>query len=581
MPTVWINQGLKKEWTGSPDYENRGRKNMIKPILLTVDDEAPVLNSIERDLRSHYAKEYRILKSGSGIEALKAVHELKQRSTPIALFLVDQRMPEMSGTDFLTEAQVLYPDAKKVLLTAYADTEAAIQSINNIGLDHYLMKPWDPPEENLFPLLDDLLSDWWASAEMPYQGIRVAGTLWSGESHNLKDFLARNRIPYQWMDIEVNSQARALVDELASDGPPALPVVFFPDGMTLVAPSLRELAQKIGLKTEASEPFYDLIIVGAGPAGLGAAVYGASEGFRTLLIEREATGGQAGTSSRIENYLGFPKGVSGSDLARRATDQAIRLGTEILTTREVQSVRVEDPYRYVKMADGSEIGCRALVITTGVTVRELDVPGVDRLINAGVYYGATLTEAANYKDEVVFVVGGANSAGQGAMYFARYAKKVIMLVRSSALEKGMSHYLVEQIRANEKIEVRLRTVVESVSGDEKLEAVTIHDLNQNENETLEGRAMFIFIGAVPHSECVKGVVERDRMGFILTGMSHLYRDTRPKNWSLKRDPFLMETNIPGIFAAGDVRKDAIRRVASAVGDGAATINFVHQYLRTV
>jgi thioredoxin reductase (NADPH) len=554
---------------------------MAKPIILTVDDEAPVLNSIERDLRAHYAKDYRIMKAGSGGEALDAVHKLKQRDTPVALFLVDQRMPEMSGTDFLAESQVIYPNAKKVLLTAYADTEAAIQSINSIGLDHYLMKPWDPPDENLYPLLDDLLSDWWASAEMPYDGIRVAGTLWSAESHHLKDFLARNRIPYKWMDIEVNQEAKAMVDAIEPDGTTPLPAVFFPDGTTMVAPSNRKIAEKVGLKTEASEPFYDLIIVGAGPAGLGAAVYGASEGFRTLMIEREAPGGQAGTSSRIENYLGFPKGLSGSDLARRATDQAIRLGTEVLTAREVASVRVEDPYRYVCLADGAEIGCRALVIATGVTVRELKKPGIDRLQNAGIYYGATLTEAANFKDQIVFVIGGANSAGQGAMYFSRYAKKVIMLVRSSSLEKSMSAYLVDQINANDKIEVRTRTIVESVSGDEMLETVTIRNLNSDETETLEGKAMFIFIGAVPHSECVKGVVERDRQGFILTGMSHLYRDTRPKNWSLKRDPFLMETNVPGIFAAGDVRKDAIRRVASAVGDGAATINFVHQYLRTV
>ncbi|MGD8621476.1 MAG: FAD-dependent oxidoreductase [Anaerolineales bacterium] len=554
---------------------------MAKPIILTVDDEAPVLNSIERDLRAHYAKEFRILKASSGSEALDAVHKLKQRDTPVALFLVDQRMPEISGTDFLHEAQVLYPNAKKVLLTAYADTEAAIQSINSIGLDHYLMKPWDPPEEHLYPLLDDLLSDWWATAEMPYDGIRVAGTLWSAESHNLKDFLARNRIPYKWLDVEVNEEAKAMVDELEPDGTTALPVVFFPDGTTLITPSHRDLAEKIGLKTEASEPFYDLIIVGAGPAGLGAAVYGASEGYRTLMIEREATGGQAGTSSRIENYLGFPKGLSGADLARRATDQAMRLGAEILTAREVETVRVEDPYRYIQLKDGSEIGCKALVIATGVTVRELQKPGIEKFLNAGVYYGATLTEAANYQDEVVFVVGGANSAGQGAMYFSRFAQKVVMLVRASSLEKGMSQYLVDQIHANDKIEVRLRAVVESVAGEGMLESVSVRDLNTDQIETLAGKAMFIFIGAVPHSDCVKDVVERDRMGFILTGMSHLYRDTRPKNWSLKRDPFLMETNVPGIFAAGDVRKDAIRRVASAVGDGAATINFVHQYLRTV
>ncbi|TFH34231.1 MAG: response regulator [Anaerolineales bacterium] len=554
---------------------------MVKPIILSVDDESQVLNAIERDLRAHFTEDYRILKAASGAQALEAVHELKQRGAPIALFLVDQRMPEMSGTDFLTQARLLYPDTKKVLLTAYADTDAAIQSINTIGLDHYLMKPWDPPELNLYPVLDDLLSDWWANATLPYDGIRVAGTLWSAESHHVKDFLARNRIPYQWLDIETDQQAKAMLDGMRSNEQVMLPVVFFPDGSQLIAPEFRELAQKIGLKTEAAEPFYDLIIIGAGPAGLGAAVYSASEGLHTLMIEREATGGQAGTSSRIENYLGFPKGVSGADLARRATDQAIRLGAEILTAREVERVRVEDPYRYIQLKDGAEIGCRAMVIATGVTVRELDVPGIQQFLGAGVYYGATLTEAANFSNEKVFVVGGANSAGQAAMHFSQYAGKVTMLVRGSSLGKGMSQYLVDQIEANPKIEVRTQTVVESVDGKEMLEAVSIRDLGRGTTERLEGKAMFIFIGAVPHSECVKDVVDRDDIGFIFTGMNYLDRNTRPRNWTLKRDPFLLETNVPGIFAAGDVRNGAIRRVASAVGEGAATVNFVHQYLRTV
>ena len=384
---------------------------MPKPIIMTVDDEPQVLNAVERDLRRHYRADYRIMKVGSGAEALDVVRQLKQREDPVALFLADQRMPHMSGTEFLTEAMTFYPDARKVLLTAYADTQAAIDSINTIGLDHYLLKPWDPPDQNLYPVLDDLLTDWWQNAPPTYDGIRVAGTQWSPTSHDVKDFLARNRIPYLWQDIELDASARALVDAV-NEGEHRLPVVFFPDGSTLVEPDLIALAEKVGLQTQASQPFYDVIIVGAGPAGLGAAVYSASEGLKTLLVDKEATGGQAGTSSRIENYLGFPKGLSGADLAQRATTQAIRLGAEILTAQEIVQVRVEDPYRYVVLRDGTELGCRALIIASGVTVRELDAPGVAQLTGAGIYYGAALTEAANYRDCEVFVVGGANSAGR-------------------------------------------------------------------------------------------------------------------------------------------------------------------------
>jgi len=433
---------------------------MAKPVILTVDDEPQVLNAVERDLRQHYRGDYRILKAGSGAEALQAVRALKQRNDPLALFLVDQRMPDMSGTEFLTEAIKLYPEAKKVLLTAYADTEAAIQSINSIGLDHYLMKPWDPPDEHLYPVLDDLLADWLASVPLPFEGIRVAGTLWSPGSHAVKDFLARNRIPYQWLDLESDPQAQALVEPLLQ-ADRRLPVVLFPDGTNLVDPDLRALATRAGLQTEASQPFYDLIVVGAGPAGLGAAVYGASEGLRTVMLEREATGGQAGTSSRIENYLGFPKGLSGADLARRATDQAKRLGAEILTAVEAARVRVEGNYRHVQLKGGQELTCRALLIATGVTLRKLEVPGVKELTGAGVYYGAALTEAAYYRDQPVLVVGGANSAGQGAMFFSRFASSVTMVIRGSSLEAGMSQYLVDQIRANPKIQVRLRTSVEA------------------------------------------------------------------------------------------------------------------------
>ena len=554
---------------------------MVKPVILILDDEPQVLNAVGRDLRSHFRSDYRIVSASSGKEALDALRQLKQRGTPVALLLVDQRMPEMTGVEFLTEAQKMFPEARKVLLTAYADTEAAIASINKIGLDYYLMKPWDPPEENLFPILDDLLSDWWATTPIPFEGIRVAGTLWSSTSHNVKDFLARNRIPYQWLDIEKDAQGRALVDALFAEGGIRLPVLFFPDGTSLIDPPMSELAVKAGLQTDATAPFYDLIIIGGGPAGLGAAVYGASEGLKTVMIEREATGGQAGTSSRIENYLGFPKGLTGSDLATRAVAQARRLGAEILTAREVVGVRVEDPYRYVQLNDGTELGCHALVVASGVTTQKLNAPGVERLTGAGVYYGAALTEAASYRDEPMCVVGGANSAGQGAMFFSRYASKVTMLVRATSLAKSMSHYLIEQIAGTENIEVLTRHTVEEAHGDNRLEAITVLNHDTGETRRLDTRALFLFIGAVPHSECVAGIVERNAAGFILTGPDRMVNGQRPKGWKLQRDPFLLETSVPGIFAAGDVRQGATRRVAAAVGEGANVVSQVHQYLRTV
>jgi thioredoxin reductase (NADPH) len=431
-------------------------------------------------------------------------------------------------------------------------------SINQIGLDHYLTKPWDPPEHNLYPVLDDLLSDWQAKVPLPYDGIRVAGTLWSPQSHQVKDFLSRNRIPYQWLDIESDEQSRELVESV-SEGDHRLPVVFFPDGATAIQPDYRELAEKVGLQTQASQPFYDLIIVGAGPAGLGAAVYGASEGLRTALIEREATGGQAGTSSRIENYLGFPKGISGADLARRATVQARRLGTEILTAVEVESVRVEGAYRIVTLNDGIELSCHALIIASGVTVRELKMPGVKELTGAGVYYGAALTEAAFYRDQHVYV----------------------MLVRGTSLAKSMSQYLIDQIDATENIDVQVNTVVLEAYGEERLEAIRIQNKVTNEEEKVPTAAMFIFIGAVPHSEMVENIVKCNRAGFIIAGSDLIKDGKRPKHWSEKRDPFLLETSVPGIFVAGDVRQGAIRRVASAVGEGAIAVNMVHQYLKSV
>jgi thioredoxin reductase (NADPH) len=553
---------------------------MATPVITILDDEPQVLNAVERDLRRHYKSEYRIVKSNSGQEALDALTKLKQRNTPVALFLVDQRMPNMSGTDFLDEAAKLYPQARKVLLTAYADTQAAIQSINDIGLDYYLMKPWDPPEVNLYPVLDDLLSDWAATASIPYDGIRVAGTLWSANSHTVKDFLARNQIPYQWLDIEFDSEARNLV-ETVGKGHMRLPSVFFPDGTTLLDPSIQEVAEKIGLQTKADKPFYDLIIVGAGPAGLAAAVYGGSEGLTTIMIEKEATGGQAGTSSRIENYLGFPQGLTGADLARRATTQALRFGVELLRPQEAVKVRVDDPYRYVQLADGSEISGRAVLISTGVNVRRLEAPGIEDLTGAGIYYGAALTEAAYYRNQEVYVVGGANSAGQGAMFFSRYASKVTMLVRSSSLEAGMSQYLVDQIGDTSNIEVLLRTEVKEVFGENRLEKISIANLDSGESQTLPAAAMFIFIGAAPPTDLVSGLVERDRAGFIITGPDLMGDGKRPKGWRPNRDPYLLETSVPGIFAAGDVRHHSMKRVASAVGEGAVAVALVHQYLKTV
>lgn len=553
---------------------------MAKPVILIVDDELPVLNAVERDLRQHYRSDYRIVKASAGAQALEAVQQLKQRNVPLALFLVDQRMPAMSGTELLAEAGKFYPDARKVLLTAYADTEAAITSINEIRLDYYLMKPWDPPDQNLYPVLDDLLSDWLATVPVPYEGIRVAGTLWSASCHNVKDFLARNRVPYQWLDIEKDVEARQLVEAINQEEH-RLPVVFFPDGAVLIDPDNRSLAEKVGLQTRALHPFYDVIIVGAGPAGLGAAVYGASEGLRTAMIEREATGGQAGTSSLIENYLGFPSGVSGADLARRATVQARRFGAEILTAQEVTGVRLEDSYRYVTLSDGNELSCHALIIATGVSVRRLEVPGIEALTGAGVYYGAAVTEAASYQDEHVYIVGGANSAGQGAMFFSRYASKVTMLVRASSLAMGMSQYLVDQISTAENIEVLTRTEVVEVHGKDRLQAITILNKDSREKKSVPAAALFIFVGAVPHTELVAGIVERNNAGFILTGPDLVQNGQRPKNWKLKRDPYLLETSVPGIFAVGDVRHGAVRRVASAVGQGAIAVSLVHQYLKTV
>ena len=551
---------------------------MSKPAIIAVDDDPQVLAAVSRDLRKHYGENYRVLRASSGPEALETLRELQGRGDAVASFVVDQRMPEMGGTEFLTEAIKLFPDAKKVLLTAYADTEAAISAINEVGLDHYLMKPWDPPEEHLYPVLDDLLEDWQADAPTPYEGVRIIGARWSPDSYSVKDFLSRNQVPYRFFDIETDPDARAIAS--GGEAPAKLPLVVFPDGTRLERPDHRMLADQAGLQTEASTSHYDLVIVGAGPAGLGAAVYGASEGLRTAVIERHATGGQAGTSSRIENYLGFPKGISGADLARRATAQAKRLGAEILTAVEADAVRVEDPTKIVTLNDGTELSCRALLISTGMTIRKLEVPGAEPLIGAGIWYGAAVSEAVTYRGEDVFVIGGANSAGQAAMMLSNFAGTVTVLVRGKSLEAQMSQYLIDQIAATPNIRVLLETEVANVAGDGRLEELTLRNRADGSEQTLDASGLFIFIGAVPHSAFVEGVVERDRRGFILTGTDLMVDGARHPAWPLDRDPYLLETSVPGIFAAGDVRANVIRRVASAVGQGAIGVSFIHKYLET-
>jgi thioredoxin reductase (NADPH) len=553
-----------------------------KPILLTVDDDPEVLRAIERDVRRKYGKDYRVLRADAGATALDALRQVGERGEPVALFLVDQRMPRMSGVEFLEQARALFPDAKRVLLTAYADTEAAIKAINTVKVDYYSLKPWDPPEENLYPVLDDLLSDWQANYRPPFEGIRVVGHRWSADSHALKDFLGRNGVPYQWLDIEsTGDEARGLLAKAGLDAG-RLPVVLLADGTSLVEPTLQEVAEKIGRRTSAENPFYDLIIVGGGPAGLAAAVYGASEGLETMLVEREAPGGQAGTSSRIENYLGFPSGLSGGDLARRAVAQAQRFGVEILSPQEVTGIRVEDPYRYARLADGSELSCHALLIATGVQYRTLDVPGVERLTGAGVYYGAAMTEALSCTGDDVCIVGGANSAGQAAMYFARYARQVTILVRGASLATSMSQYLIDEIAEQPNIVVRAHSQVAEACGGESLERLVIADGETGERESVPAKALFIFIGALPRTDWLDGTVQRDAQGFLLAGPD-LQRDDKGRiaGWTIDRDPFLLETSVPGVFVAGDVRHRSIKRVASGVGEGSIAVQFIHQYLSKV
>lgn len=556
---------------------------MAKPVIMTVDDDPEVLQAVARDLRRAYGDRFRVIRADSGASALEVVQQLKLRNEPIALFLVDQRMPQMSGVEFLEKEIELFPEAKRALLTAYADTDAAIRAINTAKIDYYLMKPWDPPEERLYPVLDDLLDDWQASFRPPFEGIRVIGNRWSPHSHQVKDFLARNQVPYQWLDVELDEEAQRLLSyaEAEDTGKPHVPLVLFADGSRLMQPSNVQIAEKIGLRTQAQLPFYDLVIVGGGPAGLAAAVYGASEGLSTVMIEREAPGGQAGSSSRIENYLGFPVGLSGADLARRAVTQAKRFGVEILTPQEVTGVRVEDPYRIVKLVDGSEISCHALLVATGVAWRKLDVPGIEKLTGAGVYYGAAQTEALACSGEEVYIIGGANSAGQAAMYFSKYARKVTMLVRAESLTKSMSQYLIEQIEATDNVTLQVRSSVVEVKGETSLEAITIANADTGEKQTVPATSLFIFIGAQPSTDWLDGTVERDERGFILSGPDLMRDGKRPRGWHLERTPFLLETSVPGIFVAGDVRHKSVKRVASGVGEGSIAVQFIHQYLSKV
>ena len=556
---------------------------MAKPILLTVDDDSDVLRAIERDLRSQYGRDYRVISSDSPVAALDLLKGLKLRNDGVALLLADQRMPNMDGVGFLQAARQIYPDSKRALLTAYADTNAAISAINEASIDYFFMKPWDPPTEHLFPQLDDLLEDWQATYHPAFQGIRVLGTRWSPRCYELRDFLARSHVPYQWIDVESSANDPETQRLLAALGPDVadLPVVLFPDGGKLLNGVPTEVAQKVGLRTHSETSFYDLAIIGGGPAGLAAAVYGASEGLKTVMIEREAPGGQAGMSSRIENYLGFPAGLSGGDLARRAVAQAKRFGVEILAPQEVVGVRTEGSYRIVKMADENEISCHALMIASGVQWRKLDAPGIDRLQGAGVYYGGGASEALACKGEIVYVVGGANSAGQAAMNFSKYAERVLILVRGESLSSTMSQYLIDQIKATPNIQTWTRASVSEVHGDTHLEEISVLCSDTNKIERVPAGSMFIFIGALPRTDWLGDSIVRDERGFILTGPDLMRGGQRPKGWTPDRDPFLLETSIPGIFAVGDVRHGSVKRVASGVGEGSVAVQFIHQYLSKV
>ena len=556
---------------------------MAKPVLLTVDDDSDVLHSIERDLRRQYAQHYRIVSAGSGTAALDLLRRLQRRNEPLALLLVDHRMPQMTGIEFLKHALQVYPDAKRVLLTAYADTDAAIEAINEIKLHHYLLKPWTPPENNLYPVLDDLLDEWQAAFRPAFEGIRLLGTRWSPQSYALREFLARNHVPYQWLDVEAaerDAEVRRALQSVESEDI-KLPVLLFPNGERIAQPDPSQIADRIGLRTRSDQEFYDLVILGGGPAGLAAAVYGASEGLRTVVVERDAPGGQAGLSSRIENYLGFPSGLSGADLTRRAVAQAKRFGADILAPQRAVALQADGSYRVTSLQDGGRLSSHTVLIATGVQWRKLNVPGADRLTGAGIYYGAGAFEAASCKNEDVFVIGGANSAGQAAMNFASYARRVIVLVRGESLSTSMSKYLIDECARKPNIEVQYGVQLVEAHGADRLEAISVRCDRTGEVDKTPAFSVFVFIGAEPGTDWLEGVVARDGRGFILTGPDLFLNGQRPKGWLLDRDPTLLETSLPGVFAVGDVRHGSVKRVASGVGEGSIAIQFVHQYLAKV
>jgi thioredoxin reductase (NADPH) len=552
---------------------------VVKPAILTVDDDPAVLQAITRDLRNRFGEDYQIARASSGPDALKLLGEFATRDRQVALIASDQRMPEMTGVEFMERAKEHAPDAKLVLLTAYADTDVAIKAINDIGLDYYLLKPWDPPEERLYPVIDDLLNAWHDEHPEVTSEIRVVGHRWSDRSHEIKTFLARNHVPYRWLDVERDEEALRLL-ALVAAGTGELPIVLFPDREPLTSPSTLDLAAALGLRTSAEKPLYDLCIVGGGPAGLAAAVYAASEGLQTIVVEREAPGGQAGQSAAIENYLGFPKGLSGADLTHRAVAQARRFGAEMVLARDVAGFESRGPVRAVRFGDGTEVEARTMLIATGVSYRRHAAPGLDGLAGRGVYYGASAGEARSVESEDVYIVGAANSAGQAALNIARYAGRVVVLVRGASLEEGMSSYLVERIRATDNIDVRLQTEVVDGGGDGHLEWITLADRATGATEQVATNWVFIFIGASPRTDWLGEAVARDELGFVVTGNDVLTHKAVPR-WPLTRPPFVLETSVPGVFAAGDVRLDSMKRVASAVGEGAMSVYFVHRYLATI